>query len=136
MNYRALVIVASLLAMGTATADDHAQGGKRGPDVDRLATALELDDTQKQEVERIIAEHRAIADAMREEIRASGERPDRAIIQAHREEMRTSFRAELATVLTAEQLDKLDAMREQRRESRPTRRHRQDDAGNAEGTAL
>lgn len=124
MNYRALFVIATVLAMGTAVAGGpHHQGG---PNIERLAILLDLDDYQAQEVERIMTEHREAAEAKREEFRASGERPDRETIEAHREEMRASLRAELETVLTAEQLEKLDVLHEMRGDRRAHKQGRRD----------
>ena len=135
MTYRVLLIVAALLAMGTAAADHHDKGGMRGPNMDRLATVLELDDSQKSEVERIMTEHRAAAQAQREAFRASGERPDRETIEAHREAMRASLRADLEGVLTAEQLEKLDALHEMRDEMRDTKREQRQRRQDADSDA-
>lgn len=137
MTYRALTIIALMLAMGTAAADDGGRRGDRGPDIDRLAIVLEMDDYQKQEVERIFTEHRETAKVKREEFRATGERPDRETIEAHHEEMRASLRAELETVLTAEQLEKLDALHEMRGDRRrgpPRHKHRRVDDNDEESS--
>lgn len=121
MTNRILVIVAALLAMGTAVADGPRHAG--GPDIEQLTTLLELDAYQAQEVERIMTAHREAAKARRDEFRAAGERPDRETVQAHRQEMRASLQAELATVLSADQLAKLDALHEMRGK-RPPRGHK------------
>jgi len=60
-----------------------------GPPIEALAKELGLDDTQKAEVKRIFDEHRARMD--------------------------TDLRQQLATVLTAEQLAKFDAIRKEHR---------------------
>ena len=99
MTYRTLAIVALTLATGTAFADCPRQGGMRGPDTDNLAIVLELDDQQKQQFEQIMSDHRAAAEARREAHRASGERPDRETIEATREQMRASLRAQLDDLL-------------------------------------
>ena len=112
MKNLALLIVAAMLAMGIAVADEPPH--PRGPNIEQLATLLDLDDYQAQELERIMTEHRAAAEAKRDAYRASGERPDRATVEADREQMRESLRAELSTVLTAEQLEKFDALHEMR----------------------
>ncbi len=124
MNHRAFIIVAFLLAASTAVADDSRKGGPRGPDIDQLAIVLEMDDYQKQEFERITTEHREAAKARREAMRESGERPDRETMKAAREAMRADLRAQLGTVLTAEQLVKLDALQEMHRDKRPGKNKR------------
>lgn len=126
MTYRTLAIVALTLATGTAFADCPRQGDMRGPDTDNLAIVLELDDQQKPQFEQIMSDHRAAAEARREAHRASGERPDRETIEATRELMRASLRAQLEPVLSAEQLEKLDALQAMRRD-RPPRHHKRRD---------
>jgi hypothetical protein len=126
MTYRTLVIVALTLIAGTTLADGPRHGGMRGPDVDRLAIVLDLDDQQKQEVEQIMTAHRAAAEARREAHRASGERPDRETIEATREQMRASLHSQLANVLSVEQLEKFDAMRAMRGDQRPRHHKRRD----------
>lgn len=123
MNYhRQLIVIALTLIAGTALADGPRHGGMRGPDVDNLAIVLELDDYQKQEVERIMTGHHEAAKARREAHRAAGQRPDRETIVAEREQMQANLRAQLETVLSAEQLEKLDALRAMRGD-RPPRGH-------------
>lgn len=126
MTYRQLAVIGLTLIAGTALADGPRQGGARGPDVDQLAIVLELDDYQKQEVERIMTEHHEAARARREAHRASGERPDRETMAAVREQMQANLRAELATVLSGEQLEKLDALKAMRGD-RQSRRHKNRD---------
>ena len=126
MTHRLALFVVLILAMGTAGADGMRHKGPQGPDMDNLAILLDLDDHQKQEVERIMTEHRAAAEARREAHRASGERPDRETMEAQREAMRAGLQSELATVLSPAQLEKLDALREMRRDRQPRRHERRD----------
>ena len=130
MKYRALLIIASVLVAGTAVAaGPHAKGGPPGPDIDKLAILLDLNDGQKQELDRIFTEQREAVEAKREAFRASGERPDRETVEASREAMRASTRAQLETVLTPAQLEKLDVlheMRGDRREHHPGKHRRPD----------
>ncbi|MEJ2298765.1 MAG: hypothetical protein P8X94_09770 [Woeseiaceae bacterium] len=126
MTQRFALFAVLILAMGTAGADGLRHKGPDGPDIDSLAILLDLDDYQKQEVERIMTEHRAAAEARREAFRASGERPDPETIKAQREAMRANLQTELATVLSPEQLEKLDTLREMRRDRHP-RKHRRHD---------
>ena len=123
MTYRTLIVVTLTLIAGTALAEGPRPDGMRGPDLDKLAIVLELDDFQKQEFGRIMSEHHEAAMARREAYRASGERPDRETIEATREQMQASLRAQLETVLSAEQMEKLDALRAMRGE-RPPRHHK------------
>lgn len=133
MTYRNLVVIALTLIAGTALADGPRHGGHRGPDFDQLAIVLELDDYQKQEFERIVTEHRQAAMERREAHRASGERPDRETMQAMREQMHANLRTQLETVLTAEQLEKFDALKAMRGDRRP--RHHPRDHERLDGEA-
>jgi Spy/CpxP family protein refolding chaperone len=103
----ALVATASLAAVTVSAAEP----GRRhaGPPIERLAAQLELDDTQKAEVQRIFQEHRAK-------------------LEADRKQRQEELRQQLATVLSAEQMQKLDELREQRKGRHGMRRwkHRGD----------
>jgi hypothetical protein len=134
MTYRTLAVIGLTLIAGTALADGPRQGGPRGPDLDQLAIVLELDDYQKEEFGRIMTEHREAARARREAHRASGERPDRETMAAVREQMQANLHAELATVLSGEQLEKLDALKAMRGD-RPPRRHKNRDFDGSGETA-
>lgn len=123
MNYRELVVIALTLIAGTALADGPRHDGMRGPDMDNLAIVLELDDHQKQEFERTMTAHHEAARARREAHRASGQRPDRETMEAERQQMQAGLRAQLETFLSAEQLEKLDALRAMRGD-RPPRGHK------------
>src|SRR5882672_7128518 len=53
-------------------------GGRgRPPNMDRLATVLDLDTYQKTQVQHVLEEERTAMDASREQLAASGEQPDR-----------------------------------------------------------
>ena len=126
MTYRTLVIVALTLIAGTALADGPRHGGMQGPNVDKLAIILDLNDQQKQEVEQIMTAHHEAAMARRDAHRASGQRPDPATIDAEREQMQANLHSQLANVLSAEQLEKFDAMRAMQGD-RPPRHHKRRD---------
>ncbi len=117
MNYRTLATIAFLFIMGTALAEGPRPPG--GPNIDQLTTLLDLDAYQAQEVERIMTEHREAAEAQREAFRTADERPDRETVQAQRKELKASLRSELETVLTADQLKKLDVLHEMRGKHHP-----------------
>lgn len=135
MTYRTLVAVALTLIAGNALADGPRQGGMRGPGIDNLAIVLELNDQQKQDFERIMKEHHQAARERREAHRASGERPDPETMKAARKQMRADLRAQLGTVLSAEQLEKFDALQAMRRDDQPPRHHKRRDADRADEEA-
>ena len=55
MKYRVALIAAAMLASAVALA--HPDHGPHGPDMDRMATLLDLNDSQKAEVQKIFDEH-------------------------------------------------------------------------------
>lgn len=82
--------------------------------IDDLAVLLDLDDSQKAEVQRVLDEQRAAREAKRQEIQATGERPTREEMQAYREEAREAVRMSLQNVLTPEQLEKFEVLMKNR----------------------
>lgn len=85
---------------------------KRGPDMDRMALLLDLNDYQKTEVEKILKEHHEQVRAAHQAARASGTRPSREEMKAQREQSKQELQTKLGGVLTPEQLKKFDALRE------------------------
>lgn len=82
--------------------------------IDDLAVLLDLDDTQKTEVQRILDEQRAVREAKRQEMQASGQRPTREEMKAHRDAAREEIRMSLQGVLTPEQLEKFEVLMKNR----------------------
>lgn len=85
-----------------------------GPDMDRMALLLDLDDYQKTEVEKVLQEHHEQLRAEREAALASGERPSREEMKAKREQYQQELRTKLSGVLNETQLNKFDALTEGR----------------------
>ena len=79
------------------------------PDVEKLAILLELDAYQQTEVERIFATQRESMQALRQ---SAEERPSREEMRATREAARAQTRAELESVLSAEQIEKFEVLME------------------------
>lgn len=108
----------ALLALSTA-ALAHEPGTKDGDHraerMDRLATLLELNETQKTQVQAIFDEQRQKHAAMRTQAQASGEQPSREQMHQHREEMRKETNDKLRAVLTDEQMKKFEALGEEHR---------------------
>lgn len=97
---RTILAAAALgLASQLALADPAGAPPRRGPPVEEIATRLGLNDYQKTEMKRIFEEAHARMETAR---KASMEQAD----------------AELANVLTAEQLAELKKMRQERRGDR------------------
>jgi Spy/CpxP family protein refolding chaperone len=113
-----IALPAVLLLAQAAVAQQSPPGPppRGGPPIERMARELNLDDTQKAEVQRILEEQRAKHEAERRQLAATGERPSpenmSKVFQQHDEELRRA----LSGVLTAEQLTKLAQIQQERRE--------------------
>ena len=104
-----IALVAILLAAGGAWSATAIAGDRMG----RLIEELALFDDQIPQVEAILEDARADREALRE----SGSSADRHAARAE-------VREQLALVLTAEQMDKFDSLRNQRRSGRRQRKTR------------
>ncbi|MEM9541621.1 MAG: P pilus assembly/Cpx signaling pathway, periplasmic inhibitor/zinc-resistance associated protein [Cyanobacteria bacterium P01_E01_bin.42] len=130
-----LVLVGTIASLSLATAlpasAQRAEGGKR-PD---LAAALGLSETQQTQLEELRAEMRSEMDdvltaeqkAALENARSEGQRPGRGamrslnLTQAQRQQMRSlreDFQDDLEDILTDEQVQRLQEMRQSRRDRR------------------
>src|SRR5262245_42519104 len=87
-----------------------------GPPIERIAQDLNLDETQKAEVKRILDAQRAKHEAARERLRASGQRPDRETMRAQMEQDDQELTQQLSGVLTPEQLQKFKQRQAERRQ--------------------
>ncbi|HEY0684089.1 MAG TPA: hypothetical protein VGD45_17285 [Steroidobacter sp.] len=121
MKTKVTLLALAWLASGVAFAADttptpaaqtEAGPGKRGPDMDRMALLLDLNDYQKTEVEKILKEHHEQMRASFDAARASGTRPTRDEMKAQREQSKQELNTKLSGVLTPEQLKKFEALRE------------------------
>jgi Spy/CpxP family protein refolding chaperone len=116
MRRPVLIAAASLLAF-PLMAQPRPDGGGRppGPPIERIAQDLGLTDAQKASVQKIFEQQRAKREAARAEFERSGTRPTPEQRQARMEQDRAEMRKSLATVLTPEQLDKLETTMRERR---------------------
>jgi len=87
-----------------------------GPPIERIAQDLNLDETQKAEVKRILDAQRAKHEAAREQLRASGQPPDRETMRAQMAQDEQELETQLSTVLTPEQLTKFKQRQAERRQ--------------------
>jgi Spy/CpxP family protein refolding chaperone len=87
-----------------------------GPSIERLAQDLNLDETQKAQVKSILDAQRAKHEAAREQMRASGQRPDRETMRAQMEQGDQELVQQLSGVLTPEQLQKFKQRQAERRQ--------------------
>ena len=119
------VLAAALLAAGVAAAGGGP--GHRGPDMDRMAILLDLNDSQKVEVQKVLEEQREKMQTVREQHRASGTRPSPEDRQKMRETMRQETVTKLQEVLTPEQIKKFEALTDRPMHHRDGMRDRKDD---------
>jgi Spy/CpxP family protein refolding chaperone len=106
------LIATALLASAVALAGPHE--GPRGPDMDRLAVLLDLNDSQKAEVQKILNEQHDKLDAVHEQQRAAGTKPTREERQKFHEELKQDTTTKLQAVLSPEQMKKFDALTDHR----------------------
>lgn len=108
MKSRVALIAAALLASAVALAGPHQ--GHPGPDMDRMAVLLDLNDSQKAEVQKILNEQHDKMKAAHEQAHASGTKPTRAEREKFHEEMKQEMTTKLQGVLTPEQIKKFDVL--------------------------
>ena len=118
MKRLTFALSALLLTSYAAHAQTPPPGGppRGGPPFERIAQALNLDETQKPEVKRILEELRAKHAAEREKFRASGTRPTPEQMQAQMQADDAALLTQLQGVLRTDQLDKWKQLQEQRRQ--------------------
>jgi Spy/CpxP family protein refolding chaperone len=109
MKAKLAVALAACLAAGLALADPH-EGHHGGPDMDRMAILLDLNDTQKTQVKDILDQQHEAMRAKHDELHASGTRPSREEMQQQHQQWEQDTKAKLQTVLTPEQMKKFEAL--------------------------
>jgi Spy/CpxP family protein refolding chaperone len=107
MKLRVALIAAALLASAVALAGPH---GGPGPDMDRMAILLDLNDSQKAEVQKILSEQHDKVDAVHQEQRAAGTKPTREERAKFHEELKQDTITKLQAVLSPEQIKKFEAL--------------------------
>ena len=113
----ALLLVAFAANAQTPPAGAPAGGPPRGgPPIEQLAKDLNLDETQKVEVKRILEEQHAKREAERQQFMASGTRPTREQMQARMQANEAALLEQLKGVLRTDQLDKFKQLQEERRQ--------------------
>lgn len=81
-------------------------------DIDKLAVLLDLNDSQKGEVDRVLTEQRDAFKAKHDQVRASGERPSFEEMQAHHQQMVDDMVAKLQDTLSPKQIEKFKILME------------------------
>src|SRR5690349_18878368 len=108
MKLRVALIAAAMLASAVALAHDgpRGPGGPGGPDMDRMAVLLDLNDSQKSEVQKIFDEQHEKMKAAHDQQRSGGTRPTREDREKFHQEMKQDMTTKLQAVLTPEQMKK------------------------------
>ena len=114
---KATVMTIALLCGGAAFAQtppppapNAAQAARH---MDDLATLLDLNDTQKAQVQSILQEQHAKMKASFEQARASGTKPDWQQMKAQHEQLQQETLQKLAPVLSATQLKKFEIIQQE-----------------------
>ena len=118
MKLRVALVAAAMLASAVALAHDAPRGPGGGPDMDRMAVLLDLNDSQKAEVQKIFDEQHDKMKATFEQQRSSGTRPTREEREKAHQEMKQEMTSRLQAVLTPEQMKKFDALMDHPRPQR------------------
>jgi Spy/CpxP family protein refolding chaperone len=120
---RPAILLAALAAGSLAFADPPAGPSsamtRGGPPIERLTQDLGLDANQVAQVKAIFEQQHAKMEAERALSDSSGTRPSREDMHARHEQMNAELRAQLANVLTPEQLARFDALPKRQRTGGP-----------------
>ncbi|ABC26985.1 hypothetical protein HCH_00063 [Hahella chejuensis KCTC 2396] len=114
-KFAAFTLTCLIAASGFALAKG---GPHQGPNIDRLAEKLSLTEEQKAQFQTIMEESREQRHSLKEQYK-----PQREEMHTAMENLRTQTDAKLATVLNAEQMEKLKEMHEARGQHKERRRH-------------
>ena len=116
MKIRVALIAAALLASTVALANPH--GGRQGPDLDRMAILLDLNDAQKTQVQQIFEEQHEKMKAAHDQAHSAGTKPSREERQKFHEELKQDTTTKLQAVLSADQMKKFAALTDRHHGSR------------------
>jgi hypothetical protein len=118
MKRLSVALAAMVLAAQAVHAQSPPEGGppRGGPPFEMIAKQLDLDETQKPEVKRILDEQRAKRETEREKFMASGQRPTPEEMTARMEKADAEVLQQLTGVLRTDQLDKWKALQAERRQ--------------------
>ena len=108
MKSRVALIAAALLASTVALAGPHE--GPQGPDLDRMAILLDLNDAQKVQVQQIFEEQHEKMKAAHDQAHSAGTKPSREERQKFHEELKQDTTTKLQAVLSADQMKKFEAL--------------------------
>lgn len=109
MKTRITIAAIALLAAGSAIAQPPGPG-RGGPDLDRMAILLDLDEGQKAAVKQVFDEQREQRKAAFDKARDSQTRPTRDEMRAKHEQMKKETIEKLRPILSDTQLTKFEAL--------------------------
>jgi hypothetical protein len=107
-----LLVTTVLLGMSSLALAQQFPAGPPGFDIDKLEVLLDLDAYQKAEVQKVLETRRDAKRAQREQLRSAETRLPFEQMQEKREAAQTQARAQLAKILSAQQLKKFDVLNE------------------------
>jgi Spy/CpxP family protein refolding chaperone len=115
MKTHITIAAIALLAAGSVLAEPPAPPhGRGGPDIDRIAILLDLDEGQKAAVKQVFDEQRQQRQAEWEKAKDGQKenqtRPTREAMQARREQMRKETVEKMRPILTDTQMTKFEAL--------------------------
>ena len=114
MKTKVTLLALAWLASGVALAQAPASPSADTDRMDRMALLLDLDDSQKAQVEQVLEEQHEQMRSEFEAARASGVRPSREEMKAKHEQSQQELRTKLSGILNETQLKKFEALREGR----------------------
>lgn len=110
MKSRVALIAAAMLASTVALAQAHEGRHGPGPDMDRMAVLLDLNDTQKAQVQQILDEQHQKLKAAHDQAHSAGTKPSREERAKFHDELKQDTLAKLQGVLSADQIRKFEVL--------------------------
>lgn len=116
MKARVALVAMAVLAASAAFAHER----HHGPDMERMAVLLDLNDTQKVEVEKILREQHERVRTLHQERRSAGAQPTREERMKVHQELKQETLGKLQSVLTPEQIKKFEVLTERPHRRQPS----------------
>lgn len=109
MKLRVISTALLFLAAGVALAQQPPEEFERER-LERLTTLLDLDEAQKEAVQKVLDEERAQMQTFRQQMKTAQERPTREQMQAQREQMQKETTEKMRGILSDTQMTKYEAL--------------------------
>lgn len=111
MNKRIVMTALALLSVGSALAEPPGPShGRGGPDIDRMAILLDLNEGQKVAVKQVFDEQAAKRKEERSQMKEGQTRPSREEMRAKHEAMRKETTEKMRGILSDVQMTKFEAL--------------------------